>query len=294
MNYSNSVGLTLIIATGIVWGGIGVVLAVVSKEKIETWSFIGIATGISSLGAWFFLVDWPLLLSGEANAPLQLFYILGFGGVTSIIGMACLQKSMKAGAAAWAIGQSALVFPFLAGVVFLDDVLYTSGVFGVITILFSLILFTKANRHKKEYQQSWLRYALMAFVFLGIPQTMSTIPSSWEGWSDNAGLRVPIVLTAGAIPLLCLVIYKKKSVQRGAIKLSFYYAILVITGQGLLFSAMDHLKNEKKLSLAFPLALGTCIIVVALWEIYIKRKWPDLFTLSGIMSGIIGISLLTI
>jgi len=287
-------GLTLILLTGVVWGGIGIVLSYASKQRYDTWSFIGIATGISSIGAWVFLVNWPLFIKGEVDTPIRLIVILGIGGIASIVGMACLQKSMTAGAAAWAVGQSALVVPFLAGVLFLGDTLYMSGIFGVITILLSLMLFFKADCKTEDSKEPWLRYALLAFLFLGISQTMSSIPSSWESWTDTAGLRVPIVLTAGAVPLICIVIFKKIPVKHGIIKLSICYATLVVSGQILLFTAMDQLQKENRLSLAFPLALGTCIILVSMWEIYNKRQWPDPFTLSGIMTGLVGVSLLTI
>ena len=54
---------------------------------------------------------------------------------------------------------------------------------------------------------------------------------------------------------------------RGAWGLAGLYAGLVIAGQLLLFADMDSLRSEGWLALVFPLALGTCIVLVALCDI---------------------------
>jgi uncharacterized membrane protein len=285
-------GLFLILLTGVAWGGIGIVLDFASKRKLSALTFITVATGISSVAAWAFLAKWPVLLAGEVERPAHLTLLLTVGGIAGAVGMLCLQKSMTAGAAAWTVGQSAMVIPFLVGILFLGDDMRVCGGLGVAVIMCSLASFYKEDRNSESSGQPWLRFALIAFVFLGVQQTLSSIPSSWDGWSDTAELRVPIVLTAGAIPLACVIAYRRQSIGRGIWGLALCYATLVVVGQALLFRAMDQLRTEGRLSLAFPLALGTCIVIVSLWDLFVNRRPASRFTLVGIVLGLVGVILL--
>jgi len=204
------------------------------------------------------------------------------------------ETGLAVGAAAWTVGQSAMVIPFLAGVMFLGDAMRVCGGLGIAVILCSLASFCKGDLDSESPGQPWLGFALIAFVFLGVQQTLSSIPSSWDGWSDTAGLRVPIVLTAGAIPLVCAVVLRRVPIGQGIWGLALGYAALVVLGQMLLFRAMDNLRTEGRLSLAFPLALGTCIVIVSIWDIVTKRQWPDRFTMAGIVLGLAGVILLAV
>jgi drug/metabolite transporter (DMT)-like permease len=293
-------GLSLILLTGLVWGGIGVVLATAVRRNLNPLAFMTVATVLGCLASWPFLVKWSPILSGNVQRPLSLVLLLCTGGAAGIVGMLYLQKSMKAGAAAWTVGQSAMVIPFLVGILFLGEPMRIGGGLGLTAIVLSLIAFSLSEQtgEKKTLsspgssRQSWLRQALLAFVFLGIQGTCSSLPSSWEGWSDIARLRVPLIMSSGAIPLVLAMVHQRLWPQRSAWALALLYAALVIAGQLLLFASLDQLRYEGRLSLAFPLALGTCITVVAIWDILIWRNRPQRWTTIGISFGLLGIVLL--
>ena len=290
-------GLILILLTGLAWGGIGIVLGYVSKRKFDVFTFITAATVLSSLGAWIFLANWSSIIAGECKETPNLLLVLTFAGVAGGLGMLYLQKSMTGGAAAWTVGQSAMVLPFLAGTFFFEESMRLTGGVGVAIIIFSLVSFAKGSSDStadSKGEVPWLRFALIAFVLLGIQQTLSSVPSSWEGWSDSGGLRVPLVLTAGGVPLFILAVLKRKKPNREIIGLSISYSILVIVGQFLLFTAMDQLRLEKQLSLAFPIAIGTCIIIVALWDILVWKRRPGRMTIIGLILGLAGVVLVAL
>ncbi len=292
-------GLVLIILTGLIWSGIGVVLGLAVRRRSDVHSFITAAFLMSSISSWVLLPDWRQLLVGEVERPGSLVLLLSLAGVAGGVGMLFLQRAMVAGAAAWTVGQSALVIPFLAGSLFQGEPMRASGGVGVVAIVFSLIAFARRNRHSEPGSVSadarnWLRDAIIAFVLLGIQQTLSSIPSTWPGWTDSAGLRVPISLTAGALPLLFLAMFTRIGLNREAWGLAALYAVLVIAGQYLLFAAMDQLRLEGRLSLAFPIALGSCIVIFALWDLIVWKQHPDSLTLAGICLGLLGVVVLAL
>ena len=286
-------GISLTILTGLIWGGIGVVLEVATKRKINSWVFIAIASTLSSIGAWSFFVRWDVVSSGEIQKPFQTFIILSIAGLFGTLGMVCLKKSMNAGASAWTVGQSSLVIPFIAGCILFDKHIHISGILGVSFILLCLFLFYQHTNSESKDKKPWFKDAILAFLFLGIQQTASSIPSSWDGWTDSANLRVPILLTSGCIPLVFYVLIIKSKIQQGLWNLSVIYAILVLIGQGCLFAAMDLLRKTQQLSLTFPIALGTCILFITLWDIIKQKSVPSFLTISGILCGLLGIIFLS-
>ncbi len=136
-------GLILILLTGLVWGGIGVVLGVASRRKLNVLAFIAFATALSSVAAWVVLAKWPQLLAGSVDRPVPLVMILVVAGIAGTVGMLCLQRAMTAGAAAWTVGQSAMVIPFLVGVLFLGEPMRLCGGLGVVAIVLSLLSFAR-------------------------------------------------------------------------------------------------------------------------------------------------------
>jgi uncharacterized membrane protein len=57
---------------------------------------------------------------------------------------------------------------------------------------------------------------------------------------------------------------------------------------------MDSLRTEGRLALVFPLALGTCIVLVALCDIVVWKRRPCRFTWTGIALGMLGVILLAL
>jgi len=287
-------GLILIILTGLAWGGIGVVLGMAARRRFDVLPFITIATVVSCIVVGVFFVRWPVLMAGPVDRLLPLTLVLAGAGVAGVSGMMAMQKAMTAGAAAWTVGQSAMVIPYLAGILFLGDPLRPGGVLGVLLIMLSLASFFKDSQRSRVGGMGWFRFALLAFVLLGVQQTLSSLPSSWDGWSDAANLRPPLVLLAGAIPLTLLVILRARPIDRRMVGLALGYAVFIISGQVLLFRAMDCLRVEGRLSLAFPVALGTCIIFVSLWDIIVLRSGFSRLTLLGIVLGAAGVIMMAL
>lgn len=165
---------------------------------------------------------------------------------------------------------------------------------GLGAILASLLMFSFDGKGLPGADRRWLPSALFALILLGTQQTLSSIPSSWPDWSDSAGLRVPLVLTSGALPLVLICIARRRRPESSIWGLAAIYAALVVVGQFLLFAAMDQLRAEGRLALAFPLALSTCIILVALFD---WLKWKNRLGATGwagIALGLLGVILLAL
>ena len=289
--------MSLILLTGVVWGGIGIVLASVARRQWNVLAFMSAATTLAAAGAWAALTHWPSLLAGHVPKALPLVLLLTTAGIIGTGGMLSLQKAMTAGTAAWTVGQSAMVIPFLVGILFLGEPPRLAGVLGLLAILGSLVAFSRSRKTPGSGPGSdhgWFRYALLALLLLGIQQSLCLIPSSWEGWSDTARLRIPLLLTSGALALVVVSAKRRLRPERGIRLLATLYATLVVAGQVLLFAAMDQLRAENRLALAFPIAIGVSMVAMAIWDRWVWQNRPDRTAWVGILLGLLGVILLAL
>jgi len=289
--------LSLILLTGVVWGGVGIVLGLVARRQWNALAFMSVATTLAAAGSWVFLAHWPSLLARQVPRALPLVLLLTAAGIIGAGGMLCLQKALTAGVAGWTVGQSAMVIPFLVGILFLGEHPRLAGMLGLLAILGSLVAFSRSGKTPGSGPASdhgWFRYALLALLLLGIQQSLCLIPSAWEGWSDTARLRIPLLLTSGALALIAVSAKRHLRPERGIRLLATIYAALVIGGQVLLFAAMDRLRAEDRLALAFPIAIGVSMVAMALWDRLAWKNRPDRPAWVGILLGLLGVVLLAL
>jgi len=102
------------------------------------------------------------------------------------------------------------------------------------------------------------------------------------------------VLAGGAAPLLLIGWWRGISLRQPGWLPALGYAVLVILGQKLLFSALDLLGREGHLAIAYPVSLSLCMLVVTLWEIFIWRTTPSRSTLLGLAAGLAGVICLSL
>lgn len=285
-------GLLLILLTGLVWAGLGVVSGTVARRGLDAAAYLTAGTLMSTLASWILLPNWPVLLAGDVERGAAFIPLIFGAGLLSTASFFFLQKAMIGGAAAWAVGQSAMVIPFLTGILFFGEPVSAVRLAGVAAIVGSLLAFMKAQQSSPAQQGHWLAAAIVAMLLAGATQVMASIPSSWEGWQDRAGLRIPIVQSAGSVLLLCLSVVRRRWPATVEWKWGLCNAVLILSGLMLLFAGLDHLGREGRLALAYPLALGSCIVLVAAYDVVVWKHPCGRWRLIGIAGCVLGIVML--
>ena len=112
-------GLALILLTGLAWAGLGVVSGTVARRGLDAAAYLTAGTLASTLVGWILLPNWPVLLGGEVERGAAFIPLIFGAGLLSTASFFFLQKAMTGGAAAWAVGQSAMVITFVVGILFL-------------------------------------------------------------------------------------------------------------------------------------------------------------------------------
>ncbi len=290
------IGTLYAIATGLLWGGVGIVFSKVAQKKADFVTFMTGSSLLMSLSAWCFIARHPLI-SHHLPRLSALIYVLITAGMIGACGMITLNWAMRIGhhGATWTIGQSALVIPFTTGVLIWHDKATIIHIFGIIAAISGIFFMGKAQREKGSTKSSllssWFVLALISFILLGCQQMLTTIPSRWQLWMDTARLRIPLGLTGGTIAYIITSIILRRLKRKWLWQYSVTLACIILPSQMLLFKALDIMGEVSRAAIVYPIAVGTCILSFSLYSIVILRESISPMRCAGMGLGAIGVIL---
>lgn len=283
--------------TGFLWAGVGGFYSRVARKGHRVLLFSLIVAFFVSCLSWA-TCNWEALLAGSVPKARLFVPIMLMTGVASQAGMILMMHSMRLGrqAAAWTISQSAMVVPFLAGVLIWQEKINTGNLLGVVILLISIVLFGRRVQEegKPPENRMWFVLALLAFAVSGLGATLSTTPSHWHGWVDTARLRVPLLNTAA---LLAFGVFGIREAQKAMPSKDEWItavlcALTVFAGQYAFYAGMDRMALIQKVSLTYPLSISLCIMVFAVYTtLHLGEKLGRLGAM-GLALGVLGILLL--
>ncbi|MEK6793900.1 MAG: hypothetical protein AABZ39_03935 [Spirochaetota bacterium] len=292
-------GILIAIGTGLLWTVIGIIMSYCSRSKMDFLSYYAANTLFTAILTMAVYVHWNVVACGQVMQPLPLAaFILG-SGIANAAGLTVMQSAMKSGhnGIIWAIGQSALIIPFLCGTLLFGEhgsALTFAGV-GMIILGMLLPSFLSKRGDADTAKRTWLTLTFAAFILFGIGQTLQSVPSYWHGWSDNANIR-PTLGTAGALAgaiLLSAFRGKLPLPDRRTLLLALGMAVLNTVSVKLFYVSLDMLSMHGMASICFPLIVGSCIIGFSLYSLFVlreKSRWFNWFGLAATIIGIIALS----
>ena len=290
-----SLGYIMIFVIGACWCSVGVVFSRLAKNKIDSVSFMALSSIITTIVAFAILPKYDLLI----NEPSMDYYravvpTLGVG-IATVLGVIAMNKAMRMGhhGATWALVQSALIVPFLFGVIVWGDSITVLNIAGLIIILISIVLFGIAKQDNETNHNinnfKWILISLSCLLFFGTQQTLMTLPSRWKNWSDVAALRVPFIQIGAMIGYNLLLIFQQKKFNFKVWKLASILTFFMIGSQLLLFKTLDLFAASAKAAIVFPMGIGVSMILFSLYSFLIIKEKATMYHVLGISIGIAGI-----
>lgn len=294
-------GILLMVLAGMGWVGIGAVVSHCAAKKVNLALVqLGQTVLCLAVGIAVMLFQEPELCSGRTR--LLAFGVLFLAGVGNFSAFELMNRAMRVGpnGVVWALAQSALIFPFLFGVIFYGVPLTLSRVVGVALIVGSIALFGMAKKSAEEEASRstrWLWLALGAFAAGGITQISANLPSYLEGGMALGSVTRTVYLQAGALAgfgLIWLINREKLEVKGTLIPTlgltAFYLAIFF----GLLFRGLNLLAEAGAGSIGYPIMIGSCIIGFFLYSLTVLREKVTPFGMAGFLlclGGVVTISI---
>lgn len=292
-------GLVVCGIVGTLWTGIAVCYSIISHRNYNVVRLRAYAS-ILTLAAMWASVDWGTLCDQGIQRPWALVPVMAVAGILDSLGMFLLVHTMRRGnhGISWTIGQSAIVMPFLFGLMMGKAPGIGTGLAGMGVIVISLILFGSVRRNediRSPRDDVWLLLAAITFVSIGIGQSLSTLPSYWPGWSDTGNLR-PAISAAAATPFMWILFLKQgiSRPTRSELRLIIVAALLVFAAQKFLYLALDCMKVVSKVSVVYPVCVSGSIVLFVLYRsLFMKERYTWTHA-AGIGLGVAGIFLLCV
>lgn len=296
-------GIIAMIIVGCSWCLIGFIMGDAPKRGIEpsVIQFFGfLITCIFSISAMFITGGLP---DCSWKITAITCTLLGIGGFMNFFMLQIMSYAMQRGpnGIIWSIIQSALVFPFIGGILFFDVQLTWARGIGIICLLAALVLFamTKDNSNSGN---NWKLPALICLVIAAIQQNLSTMPSYFqEAREVNSIVRTLATAIGG---LSAAIIYEMTKMNKARLEkfysniknpllwryvfaLQFFNLVFAYT---LLYPGMNAMADAGLGGMSYPMMVGSCIVsfsLTAVWLLKEKFSWFQLGALLVCITGLI-------
>ncbi len=300
-------GIIAMVLVGSSWCLIGLISGDAPKRKIEPalFQFFGfiVAGGVAlllmlatksfpqcSFRAWM-LAGVPLFISAILNFSMLLLMAYAMQrGPNGII---------------WCVIQSALVFPFLGGIVFFGVELTWLRALGILALLTALVLFA-CSKDNSRYGQGWRLPAFAALILAALQQNLSVMPSYFEEArvvTSTARTMISAVGgLAGAICYLSFRMIREHSENYAGHLLhnlknpALWFYVLILQGFGLVFAitlfypGMNAMADAGLGGMCYPMMVGSCIVsftLTSVWFLKEKVRLPQLAALVICITGLV-------
>ncbi|MBN2713777.1 MAG: hypothetical protein JXR97_15270 [Planctomycetes bacterium] len=291
--------ILLMVVTGCMWSALGVVMLTVNRRGIPAVDYYGLGALAAVFTSLATLVRWDQINWLDPRLMHMAFYLVG-GGIINSIAQVMIIVNLGRGPKApiWAISQSAMVIPFLTGLIAFDERLSAAGGAGILLLLFALAILGQPKKRITENQEqstasNWFLFAAATMILLGISQAIVALPSRWENFSDSGNLRTPLTCFGSFIGMTMVKLGRRKNYSLDGIGLCACFAVLATLSYWLLFKAMDLLALVQMTGIAFPLGIGTCITAFSVYTWIVEKVPIAKREVFGVLCTVGGIALMS-
>ena len=274
-------GIISLIIVGLSWTLSGVIMGLAPKKKIDP--------GIVQLtGSIMLLVGSAVLVcfTDLTHIETQTLFWCGlsfFGaGVTNCIMLILMSHAMQKGpnGIIWAILQSAMIFPFLTGIIFFGvqpTVIRFAGLFMILSSLF----LSGAGKKNGSSGGNWKLLAFICFLLTGVTQNLANLPSYFSASQGVPSIFRVLCLSVGVFTCSLIrtwhlrhqIPLKKNLSSRWLWTFNFIMQSMgIVFAVFLQYPSMDALAKHGAGSLAYPLLVGSCVGGFSLYSMFILKE----------------------
>ncbi len=291
-------GLIAMVIVGGSWSLVGLVMGDAPKKGIDS-SLVQFWGGSVPVIVGLIIIGFQGGLHFEQYSVKTFawtFFCYGFGGFTNFFMLENMSKAMQKGpnGIIWSIIQSAMVFPFIVGILFFGVEVNIFRILGIIGLLLALVLFGMAKNNVST-GKGWKLLAFSCLTICAFQQNLMTIPSYFEE-SRNIGSVIKTTMTSVGSLSAAIVFalfqdaeYKRRFFK-GVTNTKLWEYILILQGFSLVFAytlfypGMNVLGARGLGGMCYPLLIGSCIVTFTLTSIvFLKEKLQKIQVLALVL-----------
>lgn len=196
---------------------------------------------------------------------------LALGGALNFFMLLIMSYAMQRGpnGIIWAIIQSALIFPFLGGVLFFHVAVTGERLLGLAALLAALGFFACGKDNSRQ-GTGWKLPAFLCLMICAVQQNLTTAPAYFEEAREvNSIVRTLASATGGLLAALLYLLFRSspaKTLVANLHKPALWKYVAGLQGFNLIFAytlfypGMNVMADHGLGGMCYPLMVGSCII----------------------------------
>ncbi len=279
-------GILAMVIVGSSWCLVGLVMGDAPKRGIEPGLVLLFGNSLSvaaSVVVMFATGSVPACSWRITSATCGAYFVAGMMNFFMQLIMAYAMQRGPNGII-WVIIQSALVFPFLGGVIFFGVELTFARAVGILLLLAALLLFGVAKENSNARGGNWRLPAFLCLAICAVQQNIQTAPSYYE--EARAVGSIVRSLSAAGGGLAGAIFYhlarrnaeRKAQLRRNLFQptlwkyigaLQFFNLLFAYT---LLYPGMNAMADAGLGGMCYPMMTGSCIISFTISSIWLLKE----------------------
>ena len=301
-------GIFTMLFTGACWCIVGLVMGDAPKHGVRPPVLL-LCEGASALCIGLLvatcLSDWSTASPQVSLLCILAFFVVGF---LEFLHLHTMSKAMQEGpnGIIWAILQSAMICPFLLGVLYFGEEARWVRWTGLALMLLALVCFAFAKDNQRGTGNAWKYRAFLYFAICSVQQCIGMLPFYYEEAKGFPNILRSTSTGAGlfAAPLLFFLCRHRSGAWRTIWEevhkphLWKYVAAMLsvdlLLTYALLYPGMNTMTDVGLGNACYPLLVGSCIVSFSLTSIFLLRERPRLIQYFALLCCLLGILLLSL
>lgn len=300
-------GIIAMVIVGSSWCLVGLVMGDAPKKGIEP-SLVQFGGAIvSTMIGTTIMVTTSAYSTAEMLPTILTCSAYFVGSCLNFVMLQFMSKAMQLGpnGIIWAIIQSALVFPFIVGILGFDVQFTILRGIGIIALLSALILFAfTKNNEVKNGNKKWKLYAFFCLSICATQQNLTMMPSYFE---EARGVSSILRSVSAASGLLIMSIIwnlvqmtrerwvqiksniRNKTLWKYIGALQFFGLIFSYT---LFYPGLNVMASKGMGGMCYPMMVGSCIVSFTLSSVWLLKEKMRPLQLAALFVCICGLILI--
>lgn len=300
-------GIISLLIVGASWCLVGIVLGRAPKEGIDS-RLVQLTSGLVSVSVSSIIscfIDKSSLPALNVMTSTLAIYFLA--GAVNFAGLEAMAAGMQRGpnGIIWGIMQSALIFPFIIGILFFNVALTIPRLIGIIAIVAALCSFAATkNNASKGGNHTWKLFAFLSLAIMALQQNLTILPSYFESAREVPSVFRALASAIGsflAAAINILITLVKNYAKTAPIFKSFFRARLwlyvlgmqffsLIFSYTLFYPGMDIMAKCGAGAICHPLMVGSCIVSFTLYAILALKEKTTMAQRLALIFCLIGLT----
>lgn len=292
-------GLIFAVCAGISAMGAGIVSSHAAKRSLNL-GIIQCAASIVLAILTFALAGGNIVWRGEGQ-ELWINFFVFLAGAGNFIVFLLLERAMRYGhnGLIWSIVNSALIFPFLMGIVIFGvdaSACRWLGAAAIVAGIFTAKMKKSDETAQANGNKACLLWTLAAFIAAGITQSSVNVPSYLDGIDHISNLQKGFVMQLGMIAASVTTLpfmSDMKELKRDWMPtLGMSLFLTVMNGLFLcvfLYRSCDMLQEAGAGAIAYPVIVGVTITAFSLYSVIVLKEKLSVMTVISTILTVCGV-----